>query len=324
MPHTMAALTAGQVSEWRATLMVRETATLTLDDRRAVDAELAGRLPTMGNRQVVAEARAIGYRLDPASLLRRTRGAESDRRVTVRPAPDTMTFLTGFLPVVQGVAVHAALRRHAESLHGQGDPRTVAQIMADTLVARCTGQERAAGTSLEVQVVMTDRTLLDDDPEPARVVGYGPVPAWLGRRLVREADEVWVRRLYLSPRRRHLVAMDSRRRRFTGKLRQFLVIRDDVCRTPWCDAPIRHLDHPVPVAHGGHTSQINGQGLCEQCNYVKEAPGWSATVDGVAVTTTTPTGSRHTTRPPPGPGLRVDIRATALLEQIVRDYTRAA
>ena len=129
MPHTLSALTAGQVSEWRAQLMVRETATLTLEDRRAVDAELAGRLPAMGNRQVAAEARAIGYRLDPTSLLRRTRGAESDRRVTVRPAPDTMTYLTGFLPVAQGVAVHAALSRHAESLHGQGDPRTVAQIM---------------------------------------------------------------------------------------------------------------------------------------------------------------------------------------------------
>ena len=177
---------------------------------------------------------------------------------------------------------------------------------------------------LEVQVVMTDRTLLDDDPEPARVVGYGPVPAWLGRRLVREADEVWVRRLYLSPRRRHLAAMDSRRRRFAGKLRQFLVTRDDVCRTPWCDAPIRHVDHPVPVARGGLTSHHNGQGLCEQCNYVKEAPGWSATVDGAEVTTTTPTGARHTTRPPPGPGIRVDIRATDVLERLVRDYTRAA
>jgi hypothetical protein len=45
MPHTMAALASGLISEWRAHLMVRETATLTLEDRAAVDAELAGRLP---------------------------------------------------------------------------------------------------------------------------------------------------------------------------------------------------------------------------------------------------------------------------------------
>jgi hypothetical protein len=235
-----------------------------------------------------------------------------------------MTFLTGFLPVAQGVAVHTALRRHAESLHGQGDPRTVSQIMADTLVARCTGREQASGTPVEVQLVMTDHTLLGDDPEPARVVGYGPVPAWLGRRLVREAEQAWLRRLYREPRGTGLVAMDSRRRRFAGRLRQFLVIRDDVCRTPSCDAPIRHLDHPVPVARGGHTSRDNGQGLCEQCNYVKEGPGWSTTVDGDVVTTTTPTGARHTTRPQPGPGLRVDIGPSEVLEQILRDYTRAA
>ncbi len=84
----------------------------------------------------------------------------------VRPAPDPMTFLTGFLPVAQGVEVHAALRRHAQSLHGQGDPRTVAQIMADTLVARCTGRERASGTPVEIQVVMTERTLLETTRSP--------------------------------------------------------------------------------------------------------------------------------------------------------------
>ena len=323
MPHTMAALTTGVISEWRAHLMVRETSTLTREDRQAVDVELAGRLGGMGNRQVAAEARAIGYRLDPTSLLRRTRGAEGDRRVTVRPAPDTMTYLTGFLPVAQGVAVHTALRRHAESLHAQGDPRTVAQIMADTLVARCTGREQATGTPVEVQLVMSDRTLLDDDPEPARLVGYGPVPAWVGRRLVREAEHAWVRRLFRAPGSGTLVAMDSRRRRFGGRLRQFLVIRDDACRTPWCDAPIRHLDHPVPVARDGGTSRDNGQGLCESCNYVKEAPGWAASVDGDVVTTTTPTGHRHTTRPPPVVAARVNIGASARLDAFVREQTAA-
>ena len=34
MPHTLAALTAGRLSEWRATLLVRETACLSVADRR--------------------------------------------------------------------------------------------------------------------------------------------------------------------------------------------------------------------------------------------------------------------------------------------------
>jgi len=37
----------------------------------------------------------------------RTRRAEADRRVTLRPAPETMTLLTALLPVDQGVAASA-------------------------------------------------------------------------------------------------------------------------------------------------------------------------------------------------------------------------
>jgi hypothetical protein len=56
------------------------------------------------------------------------------------------------------------------------------------------------------------------------------------------------------------------------------------------------------VRHGadGPTSATNGQGLCEACNYAKEAPRWRARPGpGGTVTTTTPTGHSRTTRPPP-------------------------
>jgi len=58
----------------------------------------------MGDQTLVAEARRIGYRLDPHAVTDRARRAESDRRVTIRPAPDTMTCLGGLLPARQGVA----------------------------------------------------------------------------------------------------------------------------------------------------------------------------------------------------------------------------
>jgi hypothetical protein len=41
-PHTLRALESGALSEWRATLIVRESACLDLEDRRALDAELCG------------------------------------------------------------------------------------------------------------------------------------------------------------------------------------------------------------------------------------------------------------------------------------------
>jgi hypothetical protein len=305
LPHTLAALTRGEISEWRATLVGRETAVLSREHRLRVDAELAGRLPDAGDRQVAAMARKIGYRLDPGSALRRVRGANSDRRVGIRPAPDTMSYLTAFLPVTQGVACHAALTREADTRRAAGDPRTRGEIMADTLVERLTGQATATGTPVEIGLVMTHDTLLGDAPIPAHLDGFGPIPAPLARQLVRDADQAWVRRLYTRPTDGSLVAMDSRRRCFDGELRQFLIWRDQTCRNTWCDAPVRHIDHISRVADGGTTTADNGQGLCEACNHAKEAPGWqSRRIPGTphTVETFTPTGHRYRSRAPDPPG----------------------
>ncbi|HEX5428785.1 MAG TPA: HNH endonuclease, partial [Pedococcus sp.] len=50
LPHTFAHLRAGRVSEWRATIVCRETACLTREDRGRVDVLLAEVLPTLGDR----------------------------------------------------------------------------------------------------------------------------------------------------------------------------------------------------------------------------------------------------------------------------------
>jgi len=70
LPHTLAALARGEISEWRATLVARETAVLSKVDRLTVDRELAGKLATAGDRQVADQARAIGYRLRAALPVR--------------------------------------------------------------------------------------------------------------------------------------------------------------------------------------------------------------------------------------------------------------
>ena len=104
---------------------------------------------------------------------------------------------------------------------------------------------------------------------------------------------MWLRRLYLSPDGRDLVAMDSRRRTFGGLLRRFLVLRDQTCRVPWCEAPIRAIDHATPVARGGPTHAEQADGTCVRHNNVKEEPGWDFTV--------TRTGLHHDDLADPGP-----------------------
>lgn len=241
--------------------------------------------------------------------------------MSVRPAPDTMSHVTGLLPVAQGVAVYASLRQHAASLRADGDTRTIAQIMADTFFTRLTGQESAVG-GVEIQLVMTDRSLVRGDHQPAHVPGYGSIPAFLARRLVREADRASVRRLFTAPTTHELVATDSRRRLFAGALRRVVVLRDQTCSTPWCDAPVAHVDHVRSAREGGPTSADNGQGLCEACNYTKESRGWRADVvssAGHVVEITTPTGHRYRARPPRQPGDPPAMPLEQLLRRLADD-----
>jgi Domain of unknown function (DUF222)/HNH endonuclease len=315
MPHTLAALDTGQLTEERATHVVKETACLSVADRAAVDEELAadtGTFTGAGTRAVIAAVKAAATRRDPRSVAQRASHAASERTVRLRPAPDTMTYLTALLPVHQGVAVYAALTREADTLHAAGDPRSRDQIKADTLIERTTGTPGGV-TGVEINLLMTDRTLLHGGSEPARIPGYGTVPGAWARTMVTSAEQTeegqefktWIRRLYTAPRTGDLVAMDSRRRLFPAPLRRFIHIRDDTCRTPYCDAPIRHHDHIIPWHDGGPTSLANGAGLCEACNHTKELPGWKAKPrpgPRHTIELTTPTGHTYYSTAPPLPG----------------------
>ncbi|HEX6232052.1 MAG TPA: hypothetical protein VFZ63_02895, partial [Jiangellaceae bacterium] len=138
------------------------------------------------------------------------------------------------------------------------------------------------------------------------VAGYERTTAPAG------ADEssrarVWIRRLFTDPVTGIIIDCDPRRRRFDGILAKLLVYRDQQCRDPYCDAPIRHLDHIAPHAAGGPTTSINGRGVCERGNYVRQMPGWAIKLidpDGHIVETTTPTGHTYRSRAPAAPGTR--------------------
>ncbi|MDQ0693523.1 hypothetical protein QF047_004483 [Arthrobacter sp. W4I7] len=230
-------------------------------------------------------------------------------------------------------------------------------IMADELIERITGTP-GGYTGIDLQLVMTDRTLFQSDGEPAPLAGYGIVPGEWARKVVTgelvagpgstgfvaagpapagpgsgdsansgtgavgfggpgtalsagtvESKEfiVWLRRLYTAPTSGELVGMDSKARLFPPGLRRFIQVRDDTCRTPYCDAPIRHLDHVIPWHNNGPTTSTNGQGLCEACNHTKETPGWAAkpvTWPGQrhTVELQTPTGHTYRSTAPPLPG----------------------
>ncbi|MCB1254918.1 MAG: DUF222 domain-containing protein [Austwickia sp.] len=449
MPATMMRFVAGELSEYRAGLIAAEVALLDAAGRAEVDSMLnswqpgSGKGPTditaMSSRAVRAAAAQAAYRVDPTVPIRRGKHAESERYVSLRPAPDTMAILSAYLPVRQGVACLAALRAAADAARAAGDPRSRGQVMADCLTARLTGAEHAGEIPLEIQLIMTDGTLAADDAntdaaneeghkteaaneedtnaddtnadaandddtnadaandddtnadaandddtnadaatdspvidsdstgegiipesaatgvaaresgaresgaresgareaagregareaaareaagregareaaareaaarEPAFLVGYGPIPAETARAWLRDSldanGKAWIRRLLTDPINGQVVALDARARFFPPAMRRLFLARDRYCRTPFCGAPIRHVDHALEHARGGATDVDNGQGLCERCNQAKTAPGWSAkTISDPmglgrhVVQTTTPTGHTY-------------------------------
>jgi hypothetical protein len=237
MPHTLAALKAGALSEWRATLIVRESACLDLAHRRLLDARMCAdqhALDGKGDKRIEADAKAIAYALDPHAVIDRAVRAESERAVWVRPAPDAMSYVTALLPMAKGVSVYAALKRAADT----SDGRSRGQVMADTLVERITGRPAEVPIPVAVELVITDEALLGGDTTAARVPGYGPIPAAIACRLAADAigdarSKATLRRLYRHPASGALVARESRARLFpkgTGPLH-----RD----------PRRHLPHPL-------------------------------------------------------------------------------
>ncbi|MGW4332481.1 HNH endonuclease [Rhodococcus koreensis] len=347
MPCTLALLERGLLSEWRATILVRETACLTREDRTAIDHLLCGdpaTLDGLGDQAVCAKVRAAAAEFDAEAVVRRARKAVSDRRVTSRPAPDTMAYVSALLPVAEGVAVHATLARDADSILAAGDERTRSQIMADLLVSRVTGTCHTATTPpITVNLVISDRALLDSGSEPAHVQGYGPVPAELAGHWIAEAVQaaidpatgnatrVNLRRLYANPQSGALTATESQARCFPAGLARLIDLRDRTCRTPWCDAPIRHHDHIRPRESEGPTTAHNGAGLCAACNYAKQGAGWNATPrqrpGGLHhIEVYTPTGHRYrSTAPPlPKPLPFHELQTDSPVERILIEFLNAA
>ncbi|GAB2918905.1 DUF222 domain-containing protein [Rhodococcus aerolatus] len=321
LPATRRALREGRLSEHAAMLVARETGCLDRAGRAVVDAAVCGDpelLDGVGTARLVAEVRRRVCAEDPAAVTRRARKAASERHVSLRPAPDTMTYLTALLPVAQGVAAYAALSRDADTTRttvgvaGAGD-RSRGQVMADLLVERITGQSRAAQVPVTVEVVISDTALLGSGHDPAVIPGHGPVPAQVAREMIADSLDAdtstgtgatWWRRVYADPTGQ-LVALTSRSRFTPTGLAALLRIRDQgLCRTPYCDAPARHDDHVHDAARGGPTTAANTQGLCEACNHTKQTPGWTARTipaDRHTVLTTTPTGHRYRSRAPAPP-----------------------
>jgi hypothetical protein len=154
---------------------------LDANTRREVDAKIASAgIAEMGPRSAAACARKHAYEADREGYVQRGRTERKNRRVGLRPAPETMSLLTGYLPAEQGIACLKSLQDNTDTTKAAGDPRCRDQIMADTLVERITGQVQASDVNAELQIVMDLDALLDvNEKNTAELAGYGQ-HLWVG------------------------------------------------------------------------------------------------------------------------------------------------
>ena len=301
MPGVYGAMCEGLLTEHRALIIATATTFLSDMKRQLLDLEITPHLDLCGDKGPGQESPRDRLPPGPARVRRPARRAAAERTVTVRPAPDSMAYLTALLPMTTAVACSTALRHHADTSVSTGDPnrpgelaepRSRGQVMADELATRLThggitGHDpngtplRSAPTPdhpagsvvIEIGLVMTDRTLLQNGDDPAELVGYGPLPAQMARDLITDTTTKTrdrLRRLYTAPGTDQLAAMESHARLFPDHVKKkFIRYRDRTCRTPWCGAPIRHIDHRHPANRGGPTHASNAQGLCAACNFIK-------------------------------------------------------
>lgn len=302
---TLRAMLSGTISMPAARTIVAECQMLEPADRRTVDTDISLEAAELTPGQVRTAVRRRVLAADAKAAAKRSQQARARKRVSLLPREDSTAALYGLLPAEQAAACWTALDDHARAARADGDERSIDHIMCDTLVERITGQRQATDVRVEVGIVISAASLLGHDEAPATLGRYGAVPPELARRLA-DSRYAWSRRLLCDPVDGQVIDVSSRRRRFTGGLRRLIEARDQVCRMPVCDAPIRDGDHVKPYSQGGNTDLDNGQGLCERSHYCRDHPGWQASSDpdssAGAVRWITPTGHEYESRPPPALG----------------------
>jgi hypothetical protein len=242
---------------------------------------------------------------DPGMAEVRRSRAVAGRRVSVTPLPDGVSELVALLPSVQARQVYDTVNAVAMAA-GPGDLRSMDQRRADALIDLLCG--RAEPPRVTIAVTIPADTLLGEGAAPGAVAGVGPVTSGEALQLAgagsgSAADDVLFRGLLTDPGSGALVDVSERQYRPSARLERAVRARDGVCRFPGCSRSAlsarsgTDLDHTVAWPTG-RTTASNLAVLCRRHHRLKHSPGWSAEIaDDAAMTWTTPSGQRVTTRP---------------------------
>ncbi|GGC10592.1 DUF222 domain-containing protein [Cellulomonas carbonis] len=316
-PDVRAEAESGRVSIAKVDAMLAATAHLRADQAAVVHARVLPRAAGRTVPQVRSDARAAEQELDPAAATARHELAAADRAVWLRPAPDSMTWVTAYLPAPGAAALMTALDALAAAAapeDGRGVDARRADALTDlarTVLDRGTDLAGAALPTRHrrrphLQVTMTLPALCGASEAPAELAGYGPVPAALARRIAVEAAWTF---LAVDPATGQVVDRSASAYRPSAAVAAAVLDRDVTCTFPGCAVPASRcdLDHIVPFDPDADPARQTRTGnlaaLCRHHHRLKTHGAWTPSRDpATGVTTwTSPTGSTYTRDPHPVP-----------------------
>lgn len=327
LPHTLDALTRGEIDLVKASKVAGPTATLADEPAKRVDRLVAGRLDgaTAGSVQRLVKKAVID--IDPDGQTERARHERAQRHVRLSHGDGSMATLAAELPAEQAQAAYARIDTAARTLRRSGDRRTLDQLRADVYgdlllghnapVADVAGADVAGAdvptatpaaphhgtppaTKADVFVHIDLATLTGLADNPAELAGHGPLPAPVARAIAHDPTSTW-RRIVTDPHTGAPLDVGRTRYRPPRALADYVKVRDRTCRFPGCHRPADDvdLDHVIPHGCDGPTCAANLIGLCRPHHRIKHTPGWTFRLDtDGTLHIATPTG-RHITGPPP-------------------------
>ena len=268
MPATRAAVLDGRLSMDHVDLLGRANQA----DRAALFAEdeqlLVDECATLTFRDAYALVKYWIQRADAAAAEREGARIDDAAHLSVSATLDGTVVVDGVLEPIGGAIVQGELRRIERELHladqRDGVDRSAAQRRAAALVEMA---RRSAGLPADAKrprVVLS--VLLGDDTfrtlcelSTGAIVTPGQVSKWID-------DAVLETILFDGP---STVISVSKRRTFIGALRRAIEVRDRRCQHPsgcGVSADRCDVDHIVPAAEDGPTSQFNGRLECPTHN----------------------------------------------------------
>ncbi|HLY33978.1 MAG TPA: DUF222 domain-containing protein, partial [Jatrophihabitantaceae bacterium] len=218
--------------------------------------------------------------VDTASAEQRHEMARKDRRVAFLPTSEGMSEMYWLLPTDQAAAVKVRIDALAARCE-PGDERTSDQRRSDALYDVISSHETSAsaetrehGTRPTVLVTMSVATAAGASDAPGELAGFGPIPAFLARRIAYDPTGTW--RRMLTDERGPLVEYGRTTYRPPADLARFVIARNRTCCFPGCSraAARCELDHCRDWADDGTTDATNLYALCPRHHHLKHEAGW--------------------------------------------------